>query len=155
MLISECFWNVETGCRVVHCDRLVCENGQAVYSEGRALLGSCWSEEKQFVFVSAIWVLRAFNEQLVPTCKYCLAAITVVSINAVHAALRCKHNCRVPKSWEAGPSDRGWGVGLDRCDRGFESRLRHGCLSSSVLCVSRGLCDGLITRRKESYGMSK
>jgi hypothetical protein len=48
---------------------------------------------------------------------------------------------------------------LGRCDRGFESRLKNGFLSSSfcvaLSSVGRGLCDGLITRPKESYRMSK
>jgi hypothetical protein len=35
-----------------------------------------------------------------------------------------------------------------RWARGFESRLRHGCLPS--FCIDRGLCDGLITRPYES-----
>jgi hypothetical protein len=38
----------------------------------------------------------------------------------------------------ADPSGRAvWGVGLDRCDRGFESCVRHGWLSSSFCVVSR------------------
>jgi hypothetical protein len=53
----------------------------------------------------------------------------------------------------AGLRHRSWP--LDYWDRGFESRSWHGCLSlcfSVVLsCVGRGLCDGLITRQKESY----
>jgi hypothetical protein len=44
---------------------------------------------------------------------------------------------------------------LGRWDHGFESRLRHGCLSSwfciVLSCVGRGLCDGLITRPNKSY----
>jgi hypothetical protein len=51
----------------------------------------------------------------------------------------------------------GWS--LERLNRGFESRLRHGCLSSSfcvmLSCVGRGFCDGLIIRPKESYQVSK
>jgi hypothetical protein len=38
-------------------------------------------------------------------------------------------------------------------DHGFESRSRHGCLC--LCCVGTGLCDGLITRPKESYQVSK
>jgi hypothetical protein len=48
---------------------------------------------------------------------------------------------------------------LECWDRGFESSLRHGCLFSpfcAVLsCVDKGLCDGLITRPKESFQVSK
>jgi hypothetical protein len=44
-------------------------------------------------------------------------------------------------------------------DRGFESRSRNGCLSLCfcfvLFCEGRGLFDGLITRPKESYRMSK
>jgi hypothetical protein len=52
---------------------------------------------------------------------------------------------------------RPWSLG--RWGRGFESRLKYGCLSSSycivLSCVSRGICDKLIIRPKESYLMSK
>ena len=34
---------------------------------------------------------------------------------------------------------------FDCWDRGFESRLGHGC-SPVVCCIRRGLCDGLVTR---------
>jgi hypothetical protein len=38
--------------------------------------------------------------------------------------------------------------------RGFESRLRHGCLASSfcvvLSCAGRGICDGLIIRPKDN-----
>jgi hypothetical protein len=43
---------------------------------------------------------------------------------------------------------------LGNWNRGFKHRLRHGCLSSSfcvvLSCGGRGLCDGLITRPKQS-----
>ena len=44
---------------------------------------------------------------------------------------------------------------LDYWNRGFESRWRHGCSSVVfvVCCVGSGLCDGLITRSEESYGV--
>jgi hypothetical protein len=59
---------------------------------------------------------------------------------------------------EAGPSGRvaliAWTLKL-----GFESRLRHGYLSSSfsvlLSCVGRGLCDVLVTLSKESYRATK
>jgi hypothetical protein len=51
---------------------------------------------------------------------------------------------------------RSWPFGC--WDRGFESRLRHGCLLlSSCVVLSRvgiGLCDRLITRPKEFYHVS-
>jgi hypothetical protein len=44
-------------------------------------------------------------------------------------------------------------------DRGFESRSGRGCLSLCLYvvlsCVGRRLCDGLITRPKEFYQVSK
>jgi hypothetical protein len=45
-----------------------------------------------------------------------------------------------------------WSWAFGYWDRGFESRSRHGCLWLCVMlsCVGRGLCDGLITRPKES-----
>jgi hypothetical protein len=47
---------------------------------------------------------------------------------------------------------------LGHWNRGFESRLRHGCLSSTfcgvLSCLGRGHCDGLITCPKESYQVS-
>jgi hypothetical protein len=48
---------------------------------------------------------------------------------------------------KAGHSGRAvWGVGLGCWDRGFESRLMHGCLSASfcvvLSCVGRGLATG-------------
>jgi hypothetical protein len=52
---------------------------------------------------------------------------------------------------------RSWPLGY--WDRGFQSRWRHGCLSlcfcDALFCVCRALCDGLITRPKESYQVSK
>jgi len=38
-------------------------------------------------------------------------------------------------------------------DRGFESRLGHGCLSLvfDVCCEGSGLCDELIARSEKSY----
>jgi hypothetical protein len=59
---------------------------------------------------------------------------------------------------EAGPSGRvaliAWRLKL-----GFESRSRHGYLSSSfsvlLSCVGRGLCDVLVTLSKESYRATK
>jgi hypothetical protein len=54
-----------------------------------------------------------------------------------------------------------WPRGLRRLgywDHRFESHWGHGCLSSRLyvvlFCVGRGLCDGLISRRKESYRVS-
>jgi len=52
-----------------------------------------------------------------------------------------------------------YGVGLQPLycwDRAFESRWGNGCSSlvSCVCCVGSGLCDGLITRSKESYCLS-
>jgi hypothetical protein len=50
--------------------------------------------------------------------------------------------------WPCGLRRRSWPFGY--CDRGFESRSRHGCfgLCFCVMfsCVGRGLCDGLIIR---------
>jgi hypothetical protein len=49
--------------------------------------------------------------------------------------------------WLCGLRRGSWPVGC--WDRGFESRSRHGCLSTSfcvvLSCVSKGPCDGLIT----------
>jgi hypothetical protein len=59
--------------------------------------------------------------------------------------------------WPRGP--RRWSWPLGYWDRVFESRSGHGCLSLCfcvvLSCVGRGLCDGLITRPKESYLASK
>jgi hypothetical protein len=64
---------------------------------------------------------------------------------------RLDNVCR--SQWPRGLRRRPWSLG--RWGRRFESRLRHGCLSSSfyvaLLCVSRDFCDGLITRPKEPY----
>jgi hypothetical protein len=50
-----------------------------------------------------------------------------------------------------------WPLGCS--DRGFESRWGHGCVALWLYvvfsCVGRGLCDGLITRTKESYQVYK
>jgi hypothetical protein len=76
----------------------------------------------------------------------------------------------VPCRWAVGHDDHTWLVqwpwglrrrpwSLGRWDYGFESRSRHGCLSSSfcvvLFCTGRGLCDRLISRPKESYRVSK
>jgi hypothetical protein len=68
----------------------------------------------------------------------------VVDIQLVHSPI-------------AGPSGRrskAQVLPLGYWDRGFESLSRHGCLSlcfcAVLSCVGRGLCDGLITRPKES-----
>jgi len=57
----------------------------------------------------------------------------------------------------SGLRQRPWLLG--RWDRGFESRLRHGCLSSYFCVVlywiGRGLCNGLSTHQKEYYRRSK
>jgi hypothetical protein len=56
--------------------------------------------------------------------------------------------------WPRGLRRRSWPLGY--WNRWFESRSRHGCLCVCVVlsCVGRSLCDGLITRRKESYQVS-
>jgi hypothetical protein len=57
--------------------------------------------------------------------------------------------------WPRGLRCRSWPLGY--WDRGFQSRLEHGCLCFCVVlsCVDTGLCDGLITRPKESYRVYK
>jgi hypothetical protein len=54
--------------------------------------------------------------------------------------------------WPRGLRRRLWSLG--GWERGFESRLWHGCLSSSfcvvLICLGRGLYDGLITRPEET-----
>jgi hypothetical protein len=75
-----------------------------------------------------------------------------------------RHVLFCPFKGTARLSERPWGLrrkpwSLGRWDHGFESGLRHGCLSSSfcfvLSCVGRGLCDQLITRPKESYQLSE
>jgi hypothetical protein len=68
--------------------------------------------------------------------------------------------CRSRSQWPRDLRHRPWSP--KRWDRGFEFRLSHGCFKSSfcivfsvVLCVGRGLCDGLITSHKESYQVLK
>jgi hypothetical protein len=65
------------------------------------------------------------------------------------------------KNASAGPDDRrviGVELGRGYWNRVFESRSRHECFSLCFCvvlpCVGRGLCDGLITRPKESYRVS-
>jgi hypothetical protein len=59
--------------------------------------------------------------------------------------------------WPRSLTRRFWQLGY--WDRGFQFRLGHGCLSLCfyvvLSCAGRGLCDGLITRPKESYQVSK
>jgi hypothetical protein len=69
-----------------------------------------------------------------------------------------KSNSIISRSqWSRGLRRRPWSLG--RWHSGFETRLRHGCLSSSscvvLSCVGRGLCGGLITHPEESYRVYK
>jgi hypothetical protein len=57
--------------------------------------------------------------------------------------------------WPRGLRCRHWSLGC--WDRGFESHLRNGCLSSFLCCVvlscaGTGFCDGTITHPMESSG---
>jgi hypothetical protein len=64
--------------------------------------------------------------------------------------------CRCRSRWPHGLRRRSWPLGY--WDHGFKSHLRHGrsslCFCVLLSCVGRGLCDGLITRPKESYQVS-
>jgi hypothetical protein len=88
-----------------------------------------------------------------PSILKVLGLVETVASYLDNKSIRNRCGSQWPRNLRRRPSS------LGQWDRGFKSRLRHGCLFLSfcviLSCVSRGLCDGPITHPKESYQVSR
>jgi hypothetical protein len=131
------------------CEQTVARDRNCLYLTTKSLTVTnynCWSiwECKKYVYLFHVFLTTTVNRWY---------------LNGVYASIIIFDQAKLSNSRSRWPRGlRRWSWPLGYWDCGFESHTRHGCLSLCfcvvLSCLSRGLCDGLIRRPKESYPVS-